>query len=212
MRAAVCWWHGLIVLRQWRWNSLQCGKGRPEKWLLRRRTQPGSSRLPALHHLPHPLHWYLIKFSLLNFSYQIKRRSPQHDPVEHACFGVFFLFLVRLGESELQGSNPSQHMASFSGSQPQVDPHLLTAVCARVRICRRNCLQQVSSHLGFHSRCWFNLYLFRYCLLWFQNDGDQPPPLLHTRIYGFCGSNDIGGLLSQHWDVQLSQTAARWVT
>ena len=51
--------------------------------------------------------------------------------------------LVRLGQPELEGTDPPQHMAPLPRTQPAMDPHLLAAICPRVRVRRGPRLQQV---------------------------------------------------------------------
>lgn len=50
---------------------------------------------------------------------------------------------VRLGQPVVEGPDPSQHLAPFPRSQPEVDPHLPAALCPRLRVCGGHRLQQV---------------------------------------------------------------------
>lgn len=62
------------------------------------------------------------------------------------CHCRIFLSLprsVRLGQPVIEGPDPSQHLAAFPRSQPEVDPHLPAALRPRLRVCGGHRLQQV---------------------------------------------------------------------
>lgn len=69
----------------------------------------------------------------------------------HFLHLLFVCLDVRLGQPVVEGTDPSQHMAAFPGTQHAVDPHFSAAVCPRLRVCRGHCLQQVRPQRHFLS-------------------------------------------------------------